>query len=91
MRKWSNHCELQKVRVHKEVVNYLGEIDISTDKIVDTFIYSEATTSNTKGVTIELTDTNKVNLSEHSTTLSSLPTESTEPVSLTGTASSINI
>ena len=51
MPKLPNHAKFHKVR-DKEVVNCLGESDISNDEIVDTFIYSEATISNPKSINI---------------------------------------
>ena len=36
--KWTHHREIEKVRVHKKVIKYLGEIDVDSDELVDVSI-----------------------------------------------------
>ena len=40
--KWSNHREIEKVKAHKKVVNYLDITIEDCDELIDTFIYDKS-------------------------------------------------
>ena len=54
--KWAHHRELEKVRVYKKVIKYLGEIDVDSDEVVDVSLYNKEVSSDD-----ENTDTNLQN------------------------------
>ena len=68
--KWSNHREVEKVRVHKKVIDHLGEVDISNNEIIETCVYIKSPTSNTKGISDDVNDNAEVILN-HSTNTTS--------------------
>ena len=70
--KWSNHREVDKVRVHKKVIDHLGEIDISNDEIIETCVYLKSTTNNTNGINYNRSDTAEVNLIDSINTTNNL-------------------
>ena len=73
MPKWTNHRELEKVRVHKKVTKYLGEIDYCY-VLNDTLIYNKhvvlqdanISTGNNEGTGHVTNDINTVHLSGQS-------------------------
>ena len=47
--KWSRHRELTKVRLYKDIHNYLGNVDIEGNILVNTRIYNNTEKNNNGG------------------------------------------
>ena len=58
--KWSNHREIEKVKVHKKVIKYLNITIEDGDELIDTFVYDKAhniaTTTNENSVASDIHD-----------------------------------